>query len=415
MYLQRRGHKWLALHDIPADAQTRLGRRRFVQSLHTENYNEAKAKGALLEAKWRAEIEGARKGIEPDAMAADWAKAYRAAAPGDRGLISMAIDDHAGQLYPNALVDPEMEGSPEYEKAVRFVGIAHGQKVPLADHLPAYLGTLKLEARTIAVRRTNLERLVGQFPTAEDVSRRSLQEWINGQQAAGVSAGTIRYALSAARGFWRYLRSLELVAEDHQPFRDLIVVTANGIGKDDRKPFTPPDVLKLLDEARKRGDGQLGDLIQLAMWSGARIEELCSLKVEHVGAHSFKIVDAKTRAGQREIPIHSKLAPTMTRLTSTSTDGFVLSGLKPDKYGDRKPALGRRFSIMKTAMGFGPNLVFHSIRKTVSTMLEQAGVPENVAADILGHKKRTMSYGLYSGGTSLEQKREAIEKLDYSH
>ena len=406
----------LALHDIPADAQTRLGRRRFVQSLHTENYNEAKAKGALLEAEWRAEIEGAARGSSPTPWLPDWAKAYRAAAPGDRGLISMAIDDHAGQLYPNALVDPEMEGSPEYEKAVRFVGIAHGQKVPLADHLPAYLGTLKLEARTIAVRGPISERLVGQFPTAEDVSRRSLQEWINGQQAAGVSAGTIRYALSAARGFWRYLRSLKLWPKITSLSRDLIVVTANGIGKDDRKPFTPPDVLKLLDEARKRGDGQLGDLIQLAMWSGARIEELCSLKVEHVGAHSFKIVDAKTRAGQREIPIHSKLAPTMTRLTSTSTDGFVLSGgLKPDKYGDRKPALGRRFSIMKTAMGFGPNLVLHSIRKTVSTMLEQAGVPENVAADILGHKKRTMSYGLYSGGTSLEQKREAIEKLDYSH
>jgi hypothetical protein len=39
---------------------------------------------------------------------------------------------------------------------------------------------------------------------------------------------------------------------------------------------------------------------------------------------------------------------------------------------------------------------------------------ENVAADILGHEKAaTMSYGVYSGGTSLEQKRAAIEKLNY--
>ena len=31
----------------------------------------------------------------------------------------------------------------------------------------------------------------------------------------------------------------------------------------------------------------------------------------------------------------------------------------------------------------------------------------------MGHQKKTMSYGVYSGGSSMEQKREAILKLDY--
>lgn len=38
---------------------------------------------------------------------------------------------------------------------------------------------------------------------------------------------------------------------------------------------------------------------------------------------------------------------------------------------------------------------------------------ENVAADILGHDKPTMTYELYSGGATLETKRKAIEKLTY--
>jgi integrase len=63
--------------------------------------------------------------------------------------------------------------------------------------------------------------------------------------------------------------------------------------------------------------------------------------------------------------------------------------------------------------GQGSELVFHSIRKTVVTLLENAGVPEGVAADIVGHEKPTMTYGLYSGGASLKVKREAIEKLGY--
>ena len=64
-------------------------------------------------------------------------------------------------------------------------------------------------------------------------------------------------------------------------------------------------------------------------------------------------------------------------------------------------------------MGFGPGHVFHLIRKTVATMLEQAGVAEGTAADILGHEKKTLSYGLYSSGTSMKQKLEALSKVAY--
>lgn len=68
---------------------------------------------------------------------------------------------------------------------------------------------------------------------------------------------------------------------------------------------------------------------------------------------------------------------------------------------------------MKRALGYGDQFVFHSVRKTVATMLEDAGIGENVAADILGHEKPTMTYGLYSGGTSLDVKAKAIAALRY--
>ncbi len=64
-------------------------------------------------------------------------------------------------------------------------------------------------------------------------------------------------------------------------------------------------------------------------------------------------------------------------------------------------------------MGFGEAHVFRSTRKTVATLLENAGGKENVAADIIGHDKPTMTYGLYSGGNSLAMKQAAIEKLNY--
>lgn len=60
-----------------------------------------------------------------------------------------------------------------------------------------------------------------------------------------------------------------------------------------------------------------------------------------------------------------------------------------------------------------PGLVFHSIRHTVVTMLEEAGVMEATVASITGHSYPTMTFGLYSGGVSLARKAEALAKLAY--
>src|SRR5215469_10611045 len=119
----------------------------------------------------------------------------------------------------------------------------------------------------------------------------------------------------------------------------------------------------------------------------------------------IEIEDAKTSAGWRQVPIHSKLKKLIARLVKESKDGYVLSGLTVNKYGDRSNAVGKRFGRLKTRLEFGSSHVFHSIRRTVATLLENAGVPENVSADILGHDKPTMTYGLYSGGASLATKR----------
>ena len=75
--------------------------------------------------------------------------------------------------------------------------------------------------------------------------------------------------------------------------------------------------------------------------------------------------------------------------------------------------MGKRFGRLKIDLGFGKQHVFPSIRMTVVTLLENAGVPENVVADIVGHEQTTMTYGLYSGGLSLAVKKEALELLAY--
>ena len=57
--------------------------------------------------------------------------------------------------------------------------------------------------------------------------------------------------------------------------------------------------------------------------------------------------------------------------------------------------------------------MIHSIRKTLTTLLENAGISENLAADIVGHEKPRITYGRYSGGANLDVKRDALEKISY--
>jgi integrase len=173
-----------------------------------------------------------------------------------------------------------------------------------------------------------------------------------------------------------------------------------------------------------RKDAELADLITVAAYSGARIEELCALQWAHVGAASFRVVDAKTEAGIREVPIHAALVPLLERLKATEAKrgkgsvpatAYVFAGLTFNKYGDRSNAIGKRFGRLKAALGYGERHVFHSIRKTVVTLLERAGVPENVAADIVGHDKPNITFGLYSGGNALEAKAKALALVGYPH
>ncbi len=66
------------------------------------------------------------------------------------------------------------------------------------------------------------------------------------------------------------------------------------------------------------------------------------------------------------------------------------------------------------SLEYDKRYVFHSIRMTVVTLLENAGVLENVAADIVGHEKPRITYGHYSGGSSLEVKAAGLAKLSYA-
>jgi hypothetical protein len=79
------------------------------------------------------------------------------------------------------------------------------------------------------------------------------------------------------------------------------------------------------------------------------------MKLDQIKASHLDITDAKTYAGWRQVPVHSKLVPTVRSLVKESKDGYLLSCLMVTKYGDRGGAISKRFGRRKSAAGFGPS------------------------------------------------------------
>ncbi len=181
--------------------------------------------------------------------------------------------------------------------------------------------------------------------------------------------------------------------------------------------FTKEDVEKLHALALEKKDQPLADLIAVGAYTGARLEEIGRIHRDNITFKdgvpiSFHIEQAKTTAGEREVPIHPKIAGLFSSLLEGSKDGFLFEG-GHNKYGNRLDPLSKRFGRLKTAAGFDKQFVFHSIRKTTITLMHQAGADIAVMPAVVGHEHSSFTLSRYSAGPSMPQKRQVIELLSF--
>lgn len=425
MYLVKRYNTWWAIHDVPRSARKATGKARFAVSLGTDNEMEARTLGAVWEARWRGEIDRVtRNSSGMERLAAAWREAFTTAPEHERDGVRAMIRGVAHDTYimPAAValgttttadLGDALDAVPAAAtaKAARFEAIATGAAVALLNHVDAYLATATMAEKSKSMARRSIVRFAETCPYTADVTPQAVQGWIDGQ-AAGASRATVQRTVTEVRGLWRYMVQRSLAPATPDPFAGRHV---HGQESTERKPFAPADVVRLHLLASEAGDTELADIIAVGMWTGARIEEIAALTVADVdlGVGAIVVRAGKTDAAARTIPVHPALAPTLARLIGGRKDGHVFADMGTSKYGDRSGAVSKRFGRLKKSAGFGEEYVYHSIRKTVATMLENAGVSENVAADILGHEKPRITYGLYSGGATLEVKAAAIRLLAY--
>jgi integrase len=237
------------------------------------------------------------------------------------------------------------------------------------------------------------------------------------QGEPGLTEKTLARYRSALYGLFTWAIDRELY---HGP--NPFAVSSNGASRSgsDRdtswQPYEVEELNVLLSglkvEARPNAfthDGALAWITVIALYSGARLEEIAGLRTadirEEDGIPYFDLRNSqrrlKTRAARRRVPIHSELI----RRLGKAGDG---EDARRGKYvGDRFNTYRRNCGITR------PQVSFHSLRANASTALDRAGVPENHAAQILGHAIRSLSYGVYSGGLDIEGLQRVVDAIEY--
>lgn len=171
----------------------------------------------------------------------------------------------------------------------------------------------------------------------------------------------------------------------------------------------------------------------IALWSGARINEICQLQIHDIimsdGLPCFHITNCeendtrvKTDSSKRIIPIHPTLQKLgffdfyQKRLKSKmgkKDTRLWLSLEYKGKYGyahDYGKSYGR---FKKEYVTDHPKKVFHSFRKNLGDSLKQQNVQEAMVAEILGHSVKSITFSIYGQKYKPSVLLEQMNKLDY--
>jgi integrase len=253
-----------------------------------------------------------------------------------------------------------------------------------------------------------------------------------GNHPIGLGNRTINRYATALSQVWQWAKSRGLTTVENpwaQKYRRV------GEKRRTRKlPFTPVELgllLKRAPEARpieQTYQNTMSWLCHIAAFSGMRLNEICERKVTDLKFEDnvwyFDITNAKSEAGDRKVPIHSRLLEAgLLDFKDHHGDSWLFPALKPGG-PDRKRSwyISKRFVEYRRELGVlrideitGKDRIdFHSFRRTVIHVLERARLPQTEVAQVVGHEREGITFGTYNAlGLHLAARREVIEAIHY--
>ena len=101
-------------------------------------------------------------------------------------------------------------------------------------------------------------------------------------------------------------------------------------------------------------------------------------------------------------------------MSGTFGKGYLIDGIKGGGF-DKKRSWNfqKKLGKLRKKIGIPEGVVFHTLRNTFATRMENLGIPRNHISQLMGHEDSNMALDEYSAGLVIEPLVESINKLTY--
>lgn len=187
--------------------------------------------------------------------------------------------------------------------------------------------------------------------------------------------------------------------------RDAVIAYADKLARDE----------KVNPRSRRKREAT-ADLVAFLAGTGVRINEARSLRWEHVDLADGVVYvhGTKSQSAKRRLNLPAWLTERLiVRADRTGTEGLVFSAphhlAEPERRWDQGNSAN---AVAKVLIDSGfPWATPHTFRRTVATLLHEAGVPIARIADQLGHADPAMTASVYLGRDFMGDKASVADHL----
>lgn len=421
MHMQRRGAVYMWRRRVPLTLVDRWGRREIVRSLRTTSRQDAaRLARALSTAADNLFDHTARSvGLTTDhiaTLAHEW--------------LNKALEGRAEAFTPPpAPVAPVTPPAPPAPKLAPT-------SLHLSKLVDVYVDAKMADETWSAVTKKHCVGKLKRFAETlddkpiDEVARDDIRAWRSALAEAELSNNTIRLHFRVVSAMLNWATE-EGKSKIGNPTKGLLPPADDP----KRDAFTADELEKLFSSPMYTGHqdpehrAKPGTMLTkdfkfwfplIGLHTGMRLEEIAQLRTEDVrqieGVWCFDVTKSKTRAGERQVPIHPRLIALglLDRVRSLKHER-LWPELRENRDGDYGQQFCGWFPEFRRMIGIDrEGLVFHSFRHTFVSRLEEDGVDTKMIARIVGHKIKDITSGVYGGKFITPQMRlDAFKDLDF--
>jgi integrase len=427
-YLKKQGNTWHVLVQVPARLRKAAGCWAFIKTLGTGDVNEANRLKHACVAAFKRKIAALERGQNTDVVGDLYEQAlslnetltrYKDQVTFEHPEGPETVADHfISEISEEAQRILEEHGD---KAAALFYKTATGQGTPpLRTLVDRWLDEQEVTLQRKQHHRAVIERFLAwtgdNHTTIGDVTRKVAGDYASYllSPASKIERRTAQNYVGSLSTFWGWLEARGVT--ESNPWLRLGLSKRGTRGeKRKRTQWTDPALVRLLsDTYTTRYSRILHDLVRLALVTGARLEELCALRVTDVRPQDdgwyISIPKGKTNAAVRTIPLHDSAAHVIQRRLGSQE--YLFTNLVPGGADKRRSSyVSKAFARYTRTLGLedGERQTFHSLRKSFVEVMEAAEVPLSTIQIIIGQKRQSLALTVYSQGQRVSL-REAINK-----